>query len=262
MSGGRFSGQSALVTGGGSGIGFGIAQRFAAEGAGVALLEIDAEQGRAAAEKIQATGGTCEFFPADVSLETDVERAVSQVLKRFGGLDHLVNNAGIVLVKPVEQCTSEEWERVMNVNVKSVFLLVKHLLPSLRISANGTVVNLGSVSSFVGQKHTPAYVASKGAVAMLSKALALDLAEYGIRVNCVCPGITDTPMFRFHVSQTPDPEQTLRERCGRVPLGRMLSPTDIAEAVLFLSAPESSGITGTTLLVDAGYLAAAEWSAS
>ena len=95
---------------------------------------------------------------------------------------------------------------------------------------------------------------------MLSKALALDFAEYGIRVNCVCPGITDTPMFRYHVAKTPDPERTLRERCSRVPLGRMLTGTDIANAVLYLSGSESAGITGTTLLVDAGYLAAAEWS--
>lgn len=261
MSAGRFRDRTALVTGAGSGIGLGIAQRFAAEGARVALLEMDAEKGSAAAAEIRASGGACEFFYADVGAEIDVTRAVTQVAARFGCVDHLVNNAGIVLVKPIEQCTVEEWDRVMDVNIKSAFLLVKHLLPSLRASENGTIVNIGSVSSFVGQKNTPAYVASKGAVAMLSKALALDLAEDGIRVNCVCPGITDTPMFRFHVSQTADPEKTLRERRGRVPLGRMLSPLDIAEAVLFLSAPESSGITGTTLLVDAGYLAAAEWSA-
>jgi NAD(P)-dependent dehydrogenase (short-subunit alcohol dehydrogenase family) len=111
----------------------------------------------------------------------------------------------------------------------------------------------------VAQKDIGAYVASKGAVAMLSKALALDLAEFGIRVNCVCPGITDTPMLRFHAGQTPDPELTLRERRNRVPLGRLLSGTDIANAVLYLSGAESAGITGATLVVDGGLLAAAEW---
>ncbi len=122
------------------------------------------------------------------------------------------------------------------------------------------MVVIGSVSSFVGQANTPAYVASKGAVAMLSKSLALDLAKYGIRVNCVCPGITDTPMSRCHVNQSADPERTLRDRRNRVPLGRLLIGADIAESVLFLGPPEASAITGTTLVVDGGYLAAAEWS--
>jgi NAD(P)-dependent dehydrogenase (short-subunit alcohol dehydrogenase family) len=175
-------------------------------------------------------------------------------------MDHLVNNAGIVLVKEIEECTSEEWDRVLAVNLKSVFLTTKHCVSWLRRSPQATIVNIGSVSSFIGQQHTPAYVASKGGVLLLSKALALDLAPKGIRVNCVCPGITDTPMFRFHVSTTPDPARTLSERFGRVPLGRSLSPREIADAVLYLSSDQSSGVTGTSLVVDGGYTAAAEWS--
>jgi NAD(P)-dependent dehydrogenase (short-subunit alcohol dehydrogenase family) len=257
---GRFSKRVALVTGAGSGIGLGIAQRFAEEGARVAILELDRESGRKAADQIRAAGGICEFLPCDVAREDDVTHAIERVAESFGTIDHLVNNAGIVLVKPLQETTVAEWDRVMDVNVKSMFLTSKHCLALLRRSAAPTIVNIGSVSSFVGQKHTPVYVASKGAVAMLSKTLALDFAEYGIRVNCVCPGITDTPMFRQHVGKTPDSERTVRERLNRVPLGRMLSGTDIANAVLYLSGAESEGITGTTLLVDAGYLAAAEWS--
>jgi len=177
-------------------------------------------------------------------------------------VDHLVNNAGIVMVKTVEESSGEDWDRVMDVNVKSMFLAVKYLLPALRLAAQPTIVNMGSVSGMVAQRGTPAYVAAKGAVVMLSKALALDLAEDGIRVNCVCPGITDTPMLRLHANTTADPDRTLKERCERVPLTRMLSPREIADAVLYLSGDRSSGITGTSLVVDAGYTAAAEWSRS
>jgi NAD(P)-dependent dehydrogenase (short-subunit alcohol dehydrogenase family) len=257
---GRFEGRVAVVTGAASGIGLGIAERFAEEGAWVALLDQHETDGETAATKIGNSGGICEFFRVDVSSEPDVVQALQRVTRRFGGVHHLVNNAGIVLVKGVEDCTVEEWDRVMNVNLKSVFLMVKHSLLWLRQSAGATVVNIGSVSSLIAQQGTPAYVASKGAVLLLSKALALDLAP--IRVNCVCPGITDTPMLRSHVNATPDPEKTLQERLARVPLRRALLPRDIAETVLYLSSDQSSGVTGTSVVVDGGYTAAAEWSSN
>ena len=257
---GLFNDHVAVVTGAASGIGLAIASRFAEEGAAVAALDIDQEKGRAAAIGIRDRGGRCEFVPADVSRQEDVADAVRLTVDKWGGIDHLVNNAGIVLVKSFEESTVEEWDRVMAVNVRSIFLTAKHALPWLRRSRSPTIVNMGSVSSFVGQADTPAYVASKGAVAMLSKTMALDFARWSIRVNCVCPGITDTPMLRFHISQSADPERTVRERLNRVPLARMLTGDDIAGATLYLSGPDSAGITGTTLLVDAGYLAAAEWS--
>ena len=250
MSGQDFKGRVAIVTGAASGIGRAVAERFTQHGA----------HGPAVAERIRTAGGSCEFFQTDVASEENVVSTVQAIRRQFQTIDHLVNNAGMVLVKGVEECAVEEWDRVMGVNVKSIFLMVKYTLPALRSSPSATVVNVGSISGFVAQKGTPAYVASKGAVLMLSKALALDLAEYGIRVNCVCPGITDTPMFRFHVNASHDPERTLVERCGRVPLGRMLSPREIADAVLYLSSNRASGITGTELVVDAGYTATAEWS--
>lgn len=259
---GLFKNRVAIITGAASGIGLAIANRFAAEGAAVLALDIDPVRGEAAASGIKAWGGRCEFVLADVSREQNVARAIAFCAERYGGIDHLVNNAGIVLVKSIEECTVEEWDRVMAVNVRSVFLTAKYGLPWLKRSGSATIVNIGSVSSFVGQANTPAYVASKGAVAILSKTMALDFAKSGIRVNCVCPGITDTPMLRSHISRSPDPEKTIRERLNRVPLARMLTGDDIAAATLYLSSAESAGITGATLLVDAGYLAAAEWSNS
>ena len=259
MSGKRLQGRVALVSGAGSGIGQGIAELFTEEGAKVALLERDETKGRETLARIREAGGEARLLCADVSNEDEVRRAVAETLEAYGALHHLVNNAGIVLVKPLEECSGEEWDTVMAVNLKSVFLTVKHTLAALKQAEGATIVNIGSVSSFVGQSQTPSYVASKGAVMMLTKALALDYARFDIRVNCVCPGITDTPLFRYHVSKTPDPEATLASRAARVPLGRFLTPRDIARAVLYLSTDDSSGITGIAHVVDGGYLAAAEW---
>ena len=249
----------AVVTGAASGIGRSVASHFAQAGASVAMLDRNEEQGRAVCRDLQAKGYSCEFYPADVSNEAQVAGTIESIVARFGGITTLVNNAGVVLVKDVEACSVADWDRVFDINVKSIFLMVKYGLPFLRKSKGASVVNVSSVSGLVAQKGTPAYVASKGAVLMLSKALALDLAGDGIRVNCVCPGITDTPMFHSHVNATADPALTLQQRVSRVPMARMLSPDEIADAVVYLASERASGITGTELLIDGGYLATAEW---
>ena len=229
----RFEQRVAVVTGAASGIGLATAQRFSEEGAKVACLT-SSRRWPISLCSDSAGRRYCDFFQADVASESAVIQTLERVVQMFGGIDHLVNNAGIVVVKGIEECTADEWDRVIDVNLKSVFLTVKYALPSLRRSPQPSVVNIGSVSSFIGQQRTPAYVASKGGVLLLSKALALDLAPDGIRVNCVCPGIIDTPMFRFHVNTTPDPEHTLTERLKRVPLRRALEPREIADSVLYL----------------------------
>jgi NAD(P)-dependent dehydrogenase (short-subunit alcohol dehydrogenase family) len=150
----------------------------------------------------------------------------------------------------------------MAVNVRSIFFSVKHAIPHLRRSRRSYVVNVGSVGSFIGQAATPAYTASKGAVLQLTRSIALDYAGDGLRCNCVCPGITDTPMLREHLNKTADPEETLAARLRRVPIGIALTPDDIARAILYLSCEESAGVTGTSLVVDGGYIAAAEWETS
>ena len=184
---------------------------------------------------------------------------MEQTVAAFGGLNIVVNNAGMVQVKLLHECTDADWDLVMGVNVKSMFLATRHALPHLRKNRRSYIVNVGSISSFVGQAKTPIYTTSKHAVLGLTRSIALDYAADGIRCNCVCPGITDTPMLREHLDATPDPEATLAGRLRRVAMGVALTPWDVAKSILYFSCDDSSGITGTSLTIDCGYLTAAEW---
>jgi NAD(P)-dependent dehydrogenase (short-subunit alcohol dehydrogenase family) len=235
-----------------------VARLFAREGASVAMIDVQAERGRMIASEIAAAGGRARFIPCDVTREQEV-RASIDAAAELGGLHVLVNCAGIVQVKLLHESSEAEWDRLMAVNVKSIFYSVKHGIAHLRKARRSYVVNIGSVGSFIGQAATPAYTASKGAVLMLSKSIALDYAADGVRCNCVCPGITDTPMLREHLNKSPDPDATLAARLRRVPTGVALTPDDIGRAVLYFSCEDSAGVTGTSLVVDGGYLAAAEW---
>ena len=162
----------------------------------------------------------------------------------------------------LHEYTAEQWDYIMDVNVRSMFLSFKHAFPYLSRNERSYVVNVGSISSFVGQDMTPAYTTSKGAVLQLSKSIGLDYARYGIRCNCVCPGITDTPMLHRHLDTEEDPGARYRQRLTRVQLNVPLFPLDIARACLYFSCEDSSGITATSLIVDGGYLGCAEWDAS
>jgi NAD(P)-dependent dehydrogenase (short-subunit alcohol dehydrogenase family) len=255
----RLEGQVAWVSGSTMGIGEGIAKLFAREGACVAVIGLEPEHGQRVKADIEREGGKCIFIRCDVTQDDAVRQSISRTVEAFGGLHILVNNAGIQIVKPLHEFTEEMWDRQMGVNLKSVFLSFRHAFPHLRRNQRSYVVNIGSVSCFVGQALTPCYLATKGGILQLSKSIALDYARHGIRCNVVCPGITDTPMLWQHLNEEPNPQGHLEERLRRVPLGEILSPNDVAKAVLYFSCEDSAGITGTSLVVDGGYIAAAEW---
>jgi NAD(P)-dependent dehydrogenase (short-subunit alcohol dehydrogenase family) len=253
----NLSGKVAIVTGGAQGIGRGIALALAGAGAAVTVADRNDEVGAATAATL---GAHSLFVHADVAQEADVRALVEATVARFGRLDIVVNNAGVVAVQTVEASSADDWDRVMAVNVRSIFLTTKYALPHLRAAGGGAILNVASVSSFVAQQGTPAYCASKGAVLMLTKALALDYARERIRVNCICPGITDTPMLRYHARHAADPDGHLNQRLQRVPTGAMLYPEDMGQAAVFLCSDAATGITGTSLVVDGGYIACAEFA--
>lgn len=259
MNPGRLAGRVAWISGATSGIGEATARLFAQEGARVALVGRRAETGQKIADEITAAGGEALGIACDVGSEAEVRSSLEKTAAAFGGLHIVVNNAGMVAVQLLDESSEEDWDRVMAVNVKSIFFSTKHALPYFRKQRGGYIVNVGSISSFVGQASTPAYTTSKHAVLGLTRSIALDYAVDGVRCNCVCPGITDTPMLRQHLDSTPDPEATLAGRLRRVAMGVALTPADIARSILFFSCEDSSGVTGTSLTIDCGYLAAAEW---
>ncbi|MCL2813523.1 MAG: SDR family oxidoreductase [Oscillospiraceae bacterium] len=255
----KLDGQVAWVSGGTKGIGAAVAELFASEGAKVAFTGRDEKGGRRVEERIARQGFEAMFIPCEATDEAQVKNSIEKTAAAFKKLDILVNNAGIVDVRMLHEYSYEEWRRVLDVNVSSMFLAFKHAFSHLSAGPKSYVVNIGSISSFVGQAGTPAYTASKGAVLQLSRSIGLDYAKYGIRCNCICPGITDTPMLRQHLNANPDPGAHLEKRLKRVPLGTILSPVDIAKSALYFSCEDSAGITATSLVVDGGYLACAEW---
>lgn len=255
----RLEGQVAWISGGASGMGEAIATLFALEGARVTVADIQIERGQAVVRKIAGQGGQAMFTECNVTQASQVRNSIEQATVRFGGLQIVVNCAGIVHVGPLHEYSEEDWDYLMGVNLKSIFFSLKYGLPYLRQNQRSYMVNIASVSSFIGQARTPAYTSSKHAAIGLTRSIALDYAADGLRCNAICPGITDTPMLRSHLNTTSDPEGTLANRLRRVPMGVALTPEDMAKAALYLSCEDSAGITGTSLVIDGGYTATAEW---
>lgn len=247
----RLEGKVAIVTGAARGIGRATALRFLREGARVALADRDAralEATAAAAAPAQAVLAR----PCDVARRAEVEALVQATLDRFGRIDVLVNNAGYGLRGTVEQTSEEDWDALMATNVKGVFLCAKAVLPVMRRQGGGTIVNVASTVSFIGIPERAAYVASKGAVAALTRAMAIDHAREGIRVVAVAPGTVATDYYDRIVAGSPDPEGMRRMLAARQPIGRAGTPEEIANAILFLASEEASFCIGTILLVDGG----------
>ncbi len=244
-----------LATGAASGIGAATARLFAAEGAALALLDLDTERGRGVARDISRDGGRAEFIPCDVTSAADCARAVTQAVQSLGGLDIVLHSAGIIVRRSVIELEETDWDRVLDVNVKSVYLISRLTIPVLRAAGGGSVITIASGWGLVGGPQAAAYCASKGAVVLLTKAMAIDCGPDRIRVNCLCPGDTDTPLLRSEARQLGVPEDAFLAASARRPLGRVGTPLEIAQAALFLASDASSYVTGATLLVDGGGLA-------
>ena len=249
------SGKRALVTGSASGIGRATAMLFAQEGAAVCIVDIDAAGGQLVADKINAAGGRAIFIRCDVTSAAECQNAVQQMVVEFGGIDILFNNAGIIRRASVVDTSEDEWDHVMAVNVKSIFLLGKFSIPYMVEAGGGVVVNVSSGWGLVGGRNAASYCASKGAVVQLTRAMALDHGEDNIRINCICPGDTDTPMLRDEAKQLGESEDAFLAEAADRPLKRIGKPDDIAQAALYLASDSAAFVTGTTLVVDGGGLA-------
>lgn len=252
---GILDGKSALVTGAASGIGKATALLFAAEGAAVTLADRDAEAGPVVAEAILSRGGRAMFSMCDVSHAADCERVVREANHSFKGLDIVVNAAGIIVRRSVVDLEEADWDRVMDVNAKSVYLICKHAIPLMLWEGGGSVINISSGWGLVGGPAAAVYCASKGAVVQLTRAMAIDFGAQNVRVNCICPGDTDTRMLQEEAHQLGTSTAKFLKEAAKRPLGRIGAPEEIAQAALFLASDASSYMTGSVMVVDGGGLA-------
>ena len=251
----RLKGKVALITGGGTGIGRACAAMFAREGARVAVAGRRRAPLEAAVAEIIAAGGEALAVECDVTNRSQVEGAIRATAQRFGRLTSLVNNAGVLLVATVEETSDEDWARVIAANLTGTFLVSRAALPELRRAGGGTIVNVASVLGLIGMKQRAAYITSKTGVVGLTRAMALDHAADGIRVNCICPAIVETELVRDLYKKQADPAAAMRARAATLPVGRLGQPEDVANMAVFLASEESSWLTGAALPLDGGLTA-------
>jgi cyclopentanol dehydrogenase len=240
-----------LVTGGAMGMGQSHSELLASQGAWVFVADVNQTQGQSTVDGIRKNGGKADFLKLDVTQETDWNAAVNQIVERAGRLDVLVNNAGILILKPVQDTSNQEWDRIFDVNVRSVFIGTRAAIPVMQKQGGGTIVNVSSIYGLVGAPGASAYEASKGAVRLFTKSCAVDLAPFNIRVNSVHPGVIETQMTKALL----DDPAVRPLRLGPTLLKRPAQPIEVSQAVLFLASDESSFVHGAELVVDGGYTA-------
>ena len=251
----RFEGKVALITGGTSGIGSTTAERFAAEGARVAITGRNQERGDQVVAAIAANGGEAIFIQSDVRLAADCRHAVEQTIERFGQIDVLFNNAGVFHPKSIPECTEDEWDETIDSSLKGAFLMSKYSLPSMIERGSGSIIHTSSGWGILGGDKAAAYCAAKGGLIVMAKAMAIDHGPQGIRVNCVCPGDVMTPMLEDDAKKRGLTWEEYEVDASERPLGRIGSADDIASAVLYLASDEASFVTGDALVVDGGGVA-------
>ncbi len=248
-------GKVALITGGASGIGRAAALLFAREGAAVGIVDLNEKGGQAVAQEITADHGRAFFQRGDVTRAEDCQLAIDRVVREFGALHILFNNAGIIRRASIVELSVEDWDRVMEVNVKPMFLLSKLAVPVMARAGGGSIINMASGWGLAAGPRAAVYCASKGAVVQLTRAMAIDHGPQKIRVNCLCPGDTDTSMLREEARQLGEPNDQFLAEAATRPLHRIGKPEDIAHAALYLASDASAFVTGISLVVDGGGLA-------
>ena len=261
---GTFTGKVVIVTGGAQGMGRATALAFAREGAAVTIADVDGAAGRTAVEHMQQAGGRGLFVSADVAGSADCRRVVAETVAAFGGIDVLFNNVGIQPAdsyRNVEETPEELWDRILDVNLKSYFLMAKNAIPEMRKRGHGAIINNASVQGLQSMPGVPAYAASKGGVLSLTRQLAVEYAAEQIRVLAICPGTIDTEMVRRSAAREPEGMEAALARYGRShPLGRIGTGEDIAKVVLFLAGDTASFMTGEYVCIDGGYMALGAWA--